>query len=146
VPINRKYPIAMLLDACRRYARVNPKHRVTFEYVMLEGINDAETDARRLLRLLSDVPAKVNLIPFNPFPGAAYRRPPPERIARFRDILAQGDLLTTTRRPRGDDIDAACGQLAGQVRRRAARGARPALDRRHRAAAPPEAAGGRPTL
>lgn len=124
VPINRKYPIAMLLDACRRYARVNPKHQITFEYVMLDGVNDSVPDARRLLRLLADVPAKVNLIPFNPFPQAPYLRSKSGAIARFREVLNEGGLVTITRRPRGDDIDAACGQLAGRVTARGRRSAR----------------------
>ncbi len=115
VPINRKYPIAELLDACRAYAAATPKHHITFEYVMLDGVNDSDTDARRLRRLLSDIPAKVNLIPFNPFPHAPYQRSSHDRIARFREVLTAGGLIATTRRPRGDDIDAACGQLAGRV-------------------------------
>ena len=124
VPINRKYPIATLLAACRRYARVNPKHQITFEYVMLDGVNDSLADARRLLRLLADVPAKVNLIPFNPFPQAPYLRSKFGTIARFREVLNEAGLVTVTRRPRGDDIDAACGQLAGRVTARGRRSAR----------------------
>jgi len=115
VPVNRKYPLATLLDACRRYARVNPKGRITFEYVMLAGVNDAVEDAERLVALVANVPAKINLIPFNPFPGAPFQRSQPQHIQRFREKLQSAGLLTTTRRPRGDDIDAACGQLAGRI-------------------------------
>ncbi|MFT5393529.1 MAG: 23S rRNA (adenine2503-C2)-methyltransferase [Gammaproteobacteria bacterium] len=115
VPINRKYPIEVLMEACRDYAHANPKGQITFEYVMLNGINDSDDDARRLLRLMRQVPSKVNLIPFNPFPGVPYTRPEQTRIDAFREIVMRGGIITTTRRPRGDDIDAACGQLAGQV-------------------------------
>lgn len=121
VPINRKYPIAELLEACRRYVENEPRRRVTFEYVMLDGVNDSDADARALLRLLSRVPSKVNLIPFNPFPGSPYRTSTPERIDAFRNILHRGGIVTVTRRTRGDDIDAACGQLAGKVRDRTRR-------------------------
>ncbi|MBU2765745.1 bifunctional tRNA (adenosine(37)-C2)-methyltransferase TrmG/ribosomal RNA large subunit methyltransferase RlmN, partial [Acidithiobacillus ferrivorans] len=115
VPVNRHYPLAELLAACRRYP-LPPRRRITFEYVMLDGLNDADTHARELLRLLRDIPAMVNLIPFNPFPGSNYKRSPQLRIDAFRDIILRGDVMTVTRRPRGDDIAAACGQLAGQVR------------------------------
>ncbi|MGC9216143.1 23S rRNA (adenine(2503)-C(2))-methyltransferase RlmN [Acidithiobacillus sp.] len=115
VPVNRHYPLAELLAACRRYP-LPPRRRITFEYVMLEGVNDADSHARELLRLLRDIPAMVNLIPFNPFPGSDYKRSPQVRIDAFRDIILRGDIMTVTRRPRGDDIAAACGQLAGQVR------------------------------
>ncbi len=115
VPINRHYPLAELLEACRRYPLL-PRRRITFEYVMLDGVNDSDTDARALLRILSGIPAMVNLIPFNPFPGSDYQRSPQKRIDAFRDIVMRGDVMTVTRRPRGDDIAAACGQLAGQVR------------------------------
>lgn len=114
VPLNRKYPIAELLAACRRYVADEPRRRVTFEYVMLDGVNDSDAHARALIRLLRDVPAKVNLIPFNPFPQTRYKRSSPQRIARFRDLLMTAGLVTITRKTRGDDIDAACGQLAGQ--------------------------------
>jgi len=124
VPINRKYPIAELLEACRRYVANEPRRRVTFEYVMLDGVNDSDADARALLRLLSRVPSKVNLIPFNPFPGSPYRTSAPERIDAFRDILHRGGIVTVTRRTRGDDIDAACGQLAGRVQDRTRRSRR----------------------
>ena len=115
VPINRKYPIDTLLTACRDYVATNPKQKVTFEYVMLKGINDRPTDARLLARLLSTLPAKVNLIPFNPFPGSGYHCSPRGAIDEFRDILLRADVLTMTRKTRGQDIDAACGQLAGRV-------------------------------
>jgi len=114
VPLNRKYPIEPLLEACRRYV-AGERRKVTFEYVMLEGVNDSPAHARQLVKLLRGVPSKVNLIPFNPFPGTKYRRSPKASIDRFRDILIGGGLTTITRRTRGDDIDAACGQLAGRV-------------------------------
>ncbi len=121
VPINRKYPIAELLAACRRYAQANPKQKITFEYVMLDGVNDSPEHARALVALLRPVPAKVNLIPFNPFPGAPFRRSPETVIDGFRERLNAAGIVAITRRPRGDDIDAACGQLAGEVIARAAR-------------------------
>lgn len=115
VPLNRKYPIAELLAACRRYI-ANETHRaITFEYVMLEGINDSPQQARDLIKLLRGLPAKVNLIPFNPFPETRFRRSSPAAVDAFRDILMAAGLVTVTRRTRGDDIDAACGQLAGRV-------------------------------
>lgn len=114
VPLNRKYPIAPLLAACRHYV-AGDRRKVTFEYVMLDGVNDSPEHARQLVKLLRRVPAKVNLIPFNPFPGTKYRRSSQAVIDRFRDILIAGGLTTITRRTRGDDIDAACGQLAGRV-------------------------------
>ena len=126
VPINRKYPIAELLDACRRYAATNPKQKITFEYVMLDGVNDSPAHARALVERLRTLPAKVNLIPFNPFPGAPFRRSPPAVIDAFRDHLLAAGLITITRRPRGEDIEAACGQLVGEVVPRAARLRRPA--------------------
>jgi 23S rRNA (adenine2503-C2)-methyltransferase len=121
VPLNRKYPIAELLDACRRYVADEPRRKVTFEYVMLAGINDSVAHANELVRLLRDVPAKVNLIPFNPFPHTRYQRSSPAAIDAFRDVLMRADLITMTRRTRGEDIDAACGQLAGRVRDRTGR-------------------------
>ena len=121
VPINRKYPIAELLAACRRYARSNPKQKITFEYVMLDAVNDSPDHARALVALLRTVPAKVNLIPFNPFPGAPFRRSPEAAVDGFRERLNAAGIVAITRRPRGDDIDAACGQLAGEVVARAAR-------------------------
>ncbi len=115
VPINRKHPIAELLPACWHYLDEQNGRSVTFEYVMLEGVNDSPAQARALARLLRGHPAKVNLIPFNPFPGTKYRRSPPAVIQRFRDELLQRGVLATIRRTRGEDIDAACGQLAGRV-------------------------------
>lgn len=115
VPLNRKYPLTELMAACRRYLANAPRDFITFEYVMLDGINDSETHAKALLRLVSDVPSKFNLIPFNPFPGSGYRRSPPERVRRFQEILMEAGVVATVRKTRGDDIDAACGQLAGQV-------------------------------
>ncbi|HVN44528.1 MAG TPA: 23S rRNA (adenine(2503)-C(2))-methyltransferase RlmN [Steroidobacteraceae bacterium] len=115
VPINRKHPIAELLQACWHYLDEQNGRSVTFEYVMLDGVNDSPAQARELARLLRGHPAKVNLIPFNPFPGTRYRRSPPQAIQRFRDELLQRGVLATTRRTRGEDIDAACGQLAGRV-------------------------------
>ncbi|MFL6651673.1 MAG: 23S rRNA (adenine(2503)-C(2))-methyltransferase RlmN [Sulfurifustaceae bacterium] len=121
VPLNRKYPIAELLDACRRYVANDPHRKVTFEYVMLAGVNDSPAHAHELVRLLDGVPAKVNLIPFNPFPHTRYERSSQAAIDAFRDVLWQAGLITITRRTRGDDIDAACGQLAGRVRDRTGR-------------------------
>ena len=121
VPINRKYPIRVLLDACRRYLEKAPRDFVTFEYVMLAGVNDSVAQARQLARLLKSVPCKINLIPFNPFPDSGFTRPAPEAIARFRDVLMQAGFTTTTRKTRGEDIEAACGQLAGQVQDRTRR-------------------------
>jgi len=115
VPINRKHPIAELLEACWHYLDEQNGRSVTFEYVMLDGVNDSPAQARALARLLKGHPAKVNLIPFNPFPGTRYRRSPAAVIQRFRDELLRCSVLATVRRTRGDDIDAACGQLAGRV-------------------------------
>ena len=115
VPINQKYPLAELMAACRRYLEKAPRDFVTFEYTMIDGINDADAHARELLALVRDVPCKFNLIPFNPFPASPFRRSPADRVRRFADILLQAGIVTTTRKTRGDDIDAACGQLAGQV-------------------------------
>jgi 23S rRNA (adenine2503-C2)-methyltransferase len=115
VPINRKHPIADLLDACWQYAEKQNARNITFEYVMLDGINDQPEHARELAKLLQGRPAKVNLIPFNTFPGTQYRRSPMPVIDRFRDYLNTHGVIATTRRTRGDDIDAACGQLVGRV-------------------------------
>jgi len=115
VPLNRKYPLGELLAACRRYLAHSPRDFITFEYVLLAGVNDADRQARELLHRLSEVSCKVNLIPFNPFPGSKLRRPDAQRVRDFAGILTQGGLVTTVRRTRGDDIDAACGQLAGKV-------------------------------
>ena len=115
VPINQKYPLKELLAACRRYLEKAPRDFITFEYVLLDGINDSVQQAHELVRLVRDVPCKFNLIPFNPFPQSPYKRSRPDAIQRFRDVLMQADIITTTRKTRGDDIAAACGQLAGQV-------------------------------
>jgi 23S rRNA (adenine2503-C2)-methyltransferase len=115
VPINRKHPIAELLDACWQYVDKQNARSITFEYVMLDGVNDHPEHAYELVRLLKGRPAKLNLIPFNPFPGTRYRRSNAAAIERFRDILNANGVIATTRRTRGDDIDAACGQLVGRV-------------------------------
>jgi 23S rRNA (adenine2503-C2)-methyltransferase len=115
VPINRKHPIAELLTACWHYLEKQNGRSVTFEYVMLDGVNDQPEHARQLARLLKGRPAKLNLIPFNVFPGTRYRRSEAAAIVRFRDILNEHGVIATIRRTRGDDIDAACGQLAGRV-------------------------------
>ena len=116
VPVNRKFPLAELMDACRRYTSgKDRKMHIVYEYVMLDGVNDSPVLARELARLLADMPAKVNLIPFNPFPKTEYKRSKPERIKAFSDILRAKGVLTTVRKTRGDDIDAACGQLVGEV-------------------------------
>ncbi len=121
VPLNRKYPIRDLLAACRRYAEGRSRDVVTFEYVMLADINDKPAHARELANLLKGSAAKINLIPFNTFPKTTYKRSRPEMIDRFRDILLDAGLMTITRRTRGDDIDAACGQLVGRVEPRGRR-------------------------
>jgi 23S rRNA (adenine2503-C2)-methyltransferase len=119
VPINKKYPIAELMDICKRYTEgKDRKSHIVYEYVMLDGVNDSPQHARQLAKLLVGLPAKVNLIPFNPFPKSGYTRSPAERIRAFSDILRAKDIVTTTRKTRGDDIDAACGQLAGKVNNR----------------------------
>ncbi|MDP2824584.1 MAG: 23S rRNA (adenine(2503)-C(2))-methyltransferase RlmN [Sulfuritalea sp.] len=115
VPINRKYPLAELMAACQRYLVHAPRDFITFEYVMLDGVNDSDADARALLQLVRDVPCKFNLIPFNPFPASGFHRSPAERVRRFASILISGGIVATTRKTRGEDIDAACGQLAGKV-------------------------------
>jgi len=121
VPLNRKYPLRTLLAACRRYLEKAPRDFITFEYVLLAGINDSDADARALLGLTRDIPCKFNLIPFNPFPGSGYRKPSVERVRRFQEILMRADVVSTVRKTRGEDIDAACGQLAGQVNDRTRR-------------------------
>ena len=118
VPINRLHPISELLEACWHYIDEQNGRSVTFEYVMLDGVNDSPAQARALARLLRGHPAKVNLISFNPFPGNQFRRSPAPVIASFRDELLRADVMATIRKTRGDDIDAACGQLAGQVKDR----------------------------
>ena len=118
VPINRLHPIAELLEACWHYIDEQNGRSVTFEYVMLDGVNDSPAQARALARLLRGRPAKVNLIPFNPFPGTEFRRSSDAAMDRFRDELLHGGVMATTRRTRGGDIDAACGQLVGRVQDR----------------------------
>jgi 23S rRNA (adenine2503-C2)-methyltransferase len=118
VPINRRHPIAELLEACWNYARTANLKDVTFEYVMLAGVNDSTEQARKLARLLVNRPAKVNLIPFNPFPGSDFARSSQAVVNQFRQILLDAGIMTVTRKTRGDDIAAACGQLAGQVSNR----------------------------
>lgn len=117
VPVNNKYPIAELLAACKRYldASKPANRKITFEYVLLKGINDSDRDAKRLINLMSQVPSKINLIPFNAFPGSDYEVSSDETIMRFREKLCSAGFVTTVRKTRGDDIDAACGQLAGKV-------------------------------
>jgi 23S rRNA (adenine2503-C2)-methyltransferase len=144
VPINRKYPLAQLMSACRRYVdsapsdavpghvlpeplqgkwqrEGSPRDFITFEYVMLEGVNDQLEQARRLIELTREVPCKFNLIPFNSFPDSGYRRSRPEQVRAFQEVLQQAGLIATVRRTRGDDIDGACGQLAGEVQDRTRR-------------------------
>jgi 23S rRNA (adenine2503-C2)-methyltransferase len=115
VPINKKYPLNMLMDVCRENAKTAPRRFITFEYVMLDGINDTLEDARGLIKLLKTVPSKLNLIPFNPFPNSSYRCSSKETILKFKTLLNDAGIITTVRKTRGEDIDAACGQLVGQV-------------------------------
>lgn len=115
VPINKKYPIKMLLEACERYLVKAPRDFVTFEYVMLDNVNDTPAHAQQLLDIARQIPCKFNLIPFNPFPNSGYATSSPSHVRVFRDILMQAGFVTTVRKTRGDDIDAACGQLAGKV-------------------------------
>lgn len=124
VPINKKYPIKELMAACKRYVEGKPHRRVTFEYVMLAGVNDSPEHARQLVKVLRGVPAKVNLIPFNPFPGAPYVCSSLEAINAFREVIMQAGIITVTRKTRGEDIAAACGQLAGKVKDRTRRSER----------------------
>src|SRR5690349_8584492 len=123
VPINRKYPLKDLMAACNRYLERAPRDFITFEYVMLDGVNDSDQHARELLGIAARVRCKFNLIPFNPFPGSEFRRSEGDRIHRFAQILQRGGLTVTTRKTRGDDIAAACGQLAGDVADRTRRSA-----------------------
>lgn len=124
VPINKKYPLADLMALCKRYYQGEPKRKVTFEYVMLKGVNDQPEHAVQLVKLLQNVPSKVNLIPFNPFPMTEYQRSSQATIDAFRAILTAKGINTITRKTRGDDIDAACGQLAGEVKDRTSRSQR----------------------
>jgi len=115
VPINKKYPLAELMEACRENAKLAPRRTITFEYVMLNGINDSLEDAHGLINLLRTVPSKLNLIPFNPFPNSPYTCASNNRINQFKTLLNKAGIVTTVRKTRGEDIDAACGQLVGQV-------------------------------
>ncbi len=117
VPLNRKYPIAELIEACRGYPGTHNARRITFEYVMLDKVNDSPAEARALVRLLKGIPAKVNLIPFNPWPGAPFTCSAPARIEAFAEILMAAHLAAPVRSPRGQDIMAACGQLKSASRR-----------------------------
>jgi 23S rRNA (adenine2503-C2)-methyltransferase len=124
VPINRKYPLEQLLEACKHYLTVSPHKAITFEYVMLQEVNDSPEQAEELVKLVKDLPCKFNLIPFNPFPGTKYTRSSNNRIHRFKAILEKAGFVATIRKTRGDDIDAACGQLVGQVKDRTSRQAK----------------------
>ena len=115
VPINKKYPLEELMAACRDNVANSPRRRITFEYVMLDAVNDSVKDAKALIKLLKDVPSKINLIPFNPFPNTQYQCSSVAAIDRFRNVLHNSGMVTTIRKTRGEDIDAACGQLVGKV-------------------------------
>lgn len=121
VPINRKYPLEELLPACKAYIANDKRRRVTWEYVMLDGVNDSPQHAKQLIRLLEGIPSKVNLIPFNPFADSGFRTTPPDRLEDFRQRLLRSGLLAITRKTRGDEIAAACGQLVGRVQDRSRR-------------------------
>jgi len=123
VPINTKYGIADIIAACKRFP-LKKRARITFEYVMLAGVNDSPAHAHELARLVAGTPCKVNLIPFNPFPDSGFARSPRDTVRRFSELLNEAGIVTTTRKTRGDDIDAACGQLAGRVRDRTRRALR----------------------
>ena len=124
VPLNKKYPLAELLQSCRNYLEAAPRDFITFEYCMLDGVNDTPEHARELLALVAGpraahrVPCKFNLIPFNPFPASGLKRSPRDRVQAFAKVLQDAGVVTTIRKTRGDDIDAACGQLAGEVQDR----------------------------
>ena len=139
VPLNRKHPLDELLDACSRYLQHAPRDFITFEYCMLDGVNDQPEHAKELVALLRDrFPCKFNLIPFNPFPGSPLRRSPAARVAEFAAILSDAGFVTTVRKTRGDDIDAACGQLAGDVQDRLSRRLQREIPIRPQAAQPGE--------
>lgn len=129
MPVNRKHPLDQLMAACRRYLKVAPRDFITFEYLMLGGVNDQPEHARELLRLVRNVPCKFNLIPFNPFPDSDLTKPERDTVVRFCKILNEGGVVTTIRKTRGDDIDAACGQLAGEVKDRTRRAERLAIQK-----------------
>jgi 23S rRNA (adenine2503-C2)-methyltransferase len=118
VPLNKKYPIEKLLNACKNYSRATNDSHITFEYVMLKDVNDSVKEASVLIKLLDGIPAKVNLIPFNPYKNSAFERSEERDINLFRDKLYKAGIITITRKTRGSDIDAACGQLVGQVEKR----------------------------
>lgn len=124
VPLNRKYPIAELMQACRDYVSEKHKRSVTFEYTLIDGVNDHPEHARKLVKLLRTVPSKLNLIPFNPFSGTKYSCSSQDRITQFQQIVMRGGLIATVRKTRGEDIDAACGQLVGKVQDRTKRSER----------------------
>jgi 23S rRNA (adenine2503-C2)-methyltransferase len=124
VPLNRKYPIKELMAACSRYAADKHKRSVTFEYTLIDGLNDQPEQAQKLVKLLRKLPSKLNLIPFNPFPGTRYRCSPSTRIREFQEIVMAGGLIATVRKTRGNDIDAACGQLVGKFQDRTRRSER----------------------
>lgn len=128
VPVNKKYPLAELIPVCKDFFANEPRRSVTFEYVLLDGVNDSLEHARELIKLLEGVPSKVNLIPFNPFPGTQYRRSKPHVIDAFQKKLMDAGLNTIVRRTRGDDIDAACGQLVGKVADRTRRSTKWAIE------------------
>jgi 23S rRNA (adenine2503-C2)-methyltransferase len=117
VPINKKYPLAQLLQACRNYPGINNARRITFEYVMLKDLNDSPADARALVRLIKGIPAKINLIPFNPWPGSPHECSDTAAIDAFAEIVMQAGYASPVRRPRGSDILAACGQLKSDSQR-----------------------------
>jgi 23S rRNA (adenine2503-C2)-methyltransferase len=121
VPINRKYPLEELLPACKAFIAGDKRRRITWEYVMIDGVNDSIAHAKRLIRLLEGVPSKLNLIPFNPFPGSEFRTTPPERVEAFRQRILRSGIVAITRKTRGDEIAAACGQLVGRVQDRSRR-------------------------
>src|SRR5690606_15245221 len=118
VPLNKKYPLAQLLDACNRYLQHAPRDFITFEYIMLDGVNDSDEHARELIAIARQVRCKFNLIPFNPFPQSGLKRSPAARVRLFAQQLMDAGVITTVRKTRGDDIAAACGQLAGEVQDR----------------------------
>lgn len=130
MPVNRKHPLSELMAACRRYLKVAPRDFITFEYLMLGGLNDSVEYARQLIDLVRTVPCKFNLITFNPFPDSDLKRPSRETVLAFAKILNDADIVTTVRKTRGDDIDAACGQLAGEVKDRTRRAQRPVEQKR----------------
>jgi len=125
VPVNKKYPIKMLMESVKSYlGQLSDKRKATIEYTLMAGVNDRKVHARELIELLKDIPCKINLIPFNPFPGSGYKKPSSMEVRCFQDMLIAGGYITTVRTTRGDDIDAACGQLVGQVEDRTRRSAR----------------------